>query len=318
MIDRVEDRVESRIKGFLRGLYRVPTLFTGDRPIQDACVYFPGRVINKPDPCIYSQPLLMKLGLPVTWDNPDCTISLGGVAQSSHDLAVDTTYDVTLTVHNSSSDKKAAGTQVEARWMKFGIGGGTRYAIATTRVDVPTWPGVVETVIRWTTPSTPGHYCLEFELFHPQDGMPANNVGQHNTVVKTAKSTVEITVPIHDVHGARREDTGRPNLASAGNSAGDQHPDVSRGRVNLVLDSYVFADAVGVDTDPYLMFRPRGAAWNAHVEPAVFSFDAGETMREVRLIIEAPTGPGPAEVFNLTGWQDGEPMGGITVLVNRS
>jgi hypothetical protein len=35
-------------------------------PYGDPCVTFPGHIIRKPDPCIYSQFLLMQLGKPVT------------------------------------------------------------------------------------------------------------------------------------------------------------------------------------------------------------------------------------------------------------
>src|SRR4051794_21374195 len=35
--------------------------------------------VHRPDPCIYSQSFLLKQGLPVTWDNPDIVILLGGV-----------------------------------------------------------------------------------------------------------------------------------------------------------------------------------------------------------------------------------------------
>ena len=37
----------------------------------DPCVYVPERVINRPDPCIYSQFLLMQLNQPITWDNAE-------------------------------------------------------------------------------------------------------------------------------------------------------------------------------------------------------------------------------------------------------
>jgi hypothetical protein len=43
----------------------------------------PGRIISKPDPCIYSQFLLMQLDQPVTWDNPDVHIFLNGVEQDT-------------------------------------------------------------------------------------------------------------------------------------------------------------------------------------------------------------------------------------------
>src|SRR5678809_6505 len=78
--------------------------------IKNECVYFPEHVTNRPDPCIYSQFLLMQLNQPVTWDNPDVRIFLGAVEQNTYDLTADTEYRVEITVHNSSRDKPALGT----------------------------------------------------------------------------------------------------------------------------------------------------------------------------------------------------------------
>jgi hypothetical protein len=151
-------------------------------------------VINRPDPCIYSQFLLMQLGQPVTWDNPDVAIFLGGVEQYTYSLTVDTAYDVAITVHNSSREKPAPGTQVQVRWIEFGAGGQIRHPIATLVADVPVWPGTTTVHTGWKTPATPGHYCIEVELSHPDDGNPANNRGWNNTQVKAAASTM--TTPI--------------------------------------------------------------------------------------------------------------------------
>jgi hypothetical protein len=164
----------------------------GGRP----CVYIPERIINRPDPCIYSQFLLMQLNLPVTWDNPDVAILLNGVEQNTYDLLVDTEYEVVITVHNSSRDKPAPGTRVEVRWIEFGAGAQIRHAITTLTANVPTWPGIDQVFTRWRTPASPGHYCLEVELFHPNDGNPSNNRGWNNTQVKAAASEVRTPVRI--------------------------------------------------------------------------------------------------------------------------
>src|SRR3954452_368842 len=62
----------------------------------DPCLYLPDRIVHKPDPCLYSQFYLMKLGQPVTWDNPDVALFLDGVEQNTFDLRVDTEYDVAV------------------------------------------------------------------------------------------------------------------------------------------------------------------------------------------------------------------------------
>src|SRR6266540_1391976 len=82
-------------------------------PCGDPCVEFPGHLLHKPDPCIYDQFLLMAMNQPVTWDNPDVAIFLGGVEQNTYDLTTSTTYTVAITVHNSSRERPANGTSVE-------------------------------------------------------------------------------------------------------------------------------------------------------------------------------------------------------------
>ena len=159
-------------------------------PYGDPCVVVPGHVIRKPDPCIYSQFMLMQLGQPVTWDNPDVKIFLNGVEQYTYDLAVGTDYVVEITVHNSSRDKPALGTQVAVDWIEFGAGAQIRHAIATVPADVPLWPGTATVAVPWRTPDLPGHYCIEVELAHPDDGNPANNRGWNNTQVHAAHSPV--------------------------------------------------------------------------------------------------------------------------------
>ncbi len=165
-------------------------------PFGDPCVRFPGHIIRKPDPCIYSQFLLMQLNQPVTWDNPDVRILLNGAEQYSYNLTAGTEYTVEVTVHNSSRDKAANGTAVHLRWIEFGAGAQTRHPIATRSADVPIWPGTAVVTTKWRTPDAAGHYCIEVELVHPEDGNPANNRGWNNTEVRAASSRVRRSVRI--------------------------------------------------------------------------------------------------------------------------
>jgi hypothetical protein len=165
-------------------------------PEGDPCVVFPGHVIRKPDPCIYSQFLLMQLGQPVTWDNPDVRILLNGVEQYTYDLTAGTEYDLEITVHNASRDKPADGTTVDVRWIEFGAGAQIRHPIAALLANVPIWPGTSVVTTKWRTPDTPGHYCIEVELSHGNDGNPANNRGWNNTQVHAASSPVDRSVRV--------------------------------------------------------------------------------------------------------------------------
>lgn len=162
----------------------------------DPCVVIPGHVVHKPDPCIYSQFMLMQLDQPVTWDNPDVAIFKNGMEQDTYNLTADTEYDIQIEVHNSSREKPAAGTTAHIRWIEFGAGGQTRHPIDSLSANVPVWPGIDTVTTQWRTPATPGHYCLEVELVHPDDGNPANNRGWNNTQVHAAASTVEREIRI--------------------------------------------------------------------------------------------------------------------------
>jgi hypothetical protein len=185
------DRTRATVKRPGCILCRVWQVLTREKsPYGEPCVVIPGHVVDKPDPCIYSQFLLMQLHQPVTWDNPDVRIFLNGVEQYTYNLTVGTTYDVQVTVHNSSRDNPADGTAVDMRWIEFGAGGQIRHPIALLSADVPVWPGTAVITIKWTTPDTPGHYCIEVELSHPDDGDPSNNRGWNNTQVYAAHSPV--------------------------------------------------------------------------------------------------------------------------------
>lgn len=299
-----------RCCAWLETLCKIWRIVTNDRKTGDHCVYFPERIINRPDPCIYDQFLLMQLGKPVTWDNPDIALFRGGVEQYTFDLEVDTTYDLVVTVHNSSQEKPAAGTEVTIRWIEFGAGAQVSHPVANLAVDVPAWPGVATVEVPWRTPTTPGHYCVEIELWHPEDGNPANNLGWNNTVVKEAASEVEIPIRIFN-----RWLEGAPVTQAAANR-GDRRPPPWN-LVELTFDSYVFRDASGDEVDPDKMFAARPPAWPARVEPRTFHFRPEETYRDVFLIVDAPSGPGPGERFNVSARQGDAPIGGVTVTVER-
>ncbi len=180
-------------------------------PCGDPCVTFPGHILNKPDPCIYDQFLLMAMNQPVTWENPDVSIFLNGIKQYTYNLTVSTTYTVAITVHNSSRVKPANGTTVDLHWIEFGAGGQVRHPIATLAADVPVWPGTTVVTTPWRTPDLPGHYCIDVELFHPDDGNPSNNHGWNNTQVYAAHSQVKRSIRIFN-----RYPKGCPSVEEGG------------------------------------------------------------------------------------------------------
>jgi hypothetical protein len=314
--ERSDDAPCRRCREIRNWLCKAVLVAFNRRKTGDHCVYFPERVINRPDPCIYDQFLLMQLNRPVTWDNPDIAILLGGVEQYTYDLKPNTEYDVAITVHNSSSKKPAIGTAVAVRWIEFGAGGQVRHDIASLVADVPVFPGVAVVHAPWRTPATPGHYCIEVELSHPQDGNPqdgnpANNLGWNNTEVKAAASKVETSIRIFN-----RFVGSAPRLVAEAMARGEGRAPPWN-LVEVTFDSYVFHDAYGRDADLDLMFEPRPPAWPVLLEPSLFHFSPEETYRDVKVVIDAPDGPGPAETFNVTARQGGAPLGGVTLTVTR-
>jgi hypothetical protein len=291
---------------FLDWLCRIWVIITNRRKGGDPCVYFPERVINRPDPCIYSQFLLMQLKQPVTWDNPDIALFKDGVEQYTYNLTVDTTYDVAITVHNSSAEKEALGTKVAVRWIEFGAGGLVRHPIDDLVANVGRYPATAVVSTTWRTPATPGHYCIEVELTHSDDGNPTNNLGWNNTQVLAAHSEAKTAIRIFNRHvsGPPREQL-----------AMDRRGRVPWNLVEINFDSYVFHDAYGDEANGDVMFAPRPPAWPARVEPRIFHFAPDETYRDVELVVDAPDGHGQREHFNVTALQGGAPLGGVTVAV---
>ena len=174
----------------------------------DPCVPIgPGRV-KHPDPLIYSQDELMSLGLAVTWDNPDIQLYDAGSPVSSWELKPATTYDVVTRVWNKSTDAPVVGLPVAVSMLSFGVGGH----------EEPVAVGVVPHLgvkggpdnpafctVPWTTPATPGHYCLQVRLMPADDANPANNHGAENTLVGVAHSPAELEFHL-------RNDTREPHV----------------------------------------------------------------------------------------------------------
>lgn len=343
----------------------------------DPCVRLPGRVTNKPDPCIYSQFMLMQLELPVTWDNPDVRILSGGAEVDSYSLVADTAYDLENTVHNSSRTEPAPGTQVHVRWVEFGAGGQVRHPIASVPTNVPVWPGTSIVHVAWRTPAVPGHYCIEVEVAHPADGNPANNRGWNNTQVRAASSPITEAIRVFNIYPdgcppVREGGKGhvKPHRVLLGwavlgavagifaAAVGDEPHTVLRTtafigggyvalalvgsvmerltvasrarrmaraaqphrtaceRVDVDVDSYVFADDIGKQFDPEAAFVGKAPMWPATVEPASFMFSAGELFRDVVLTVDAPDDPGHTAAFNVNVRQGGVAAGGVTITVH--
>lgn len=272
---RQETPERKRCGGVLDWFCRIWIIIARRPKEGDPCVTVPGRIISKPDPCIYSQFLLMQLNQPVTWDNPDVRIFRNGVEQDTYNLQADTIYDIQVTVHNSSRSKPAPGTSTSIRWIEFGAGGQIRHPIANLPANVPVWPGTAVVTTQWRTPATPGHYCIEVELSHPDDANPSNNRGWNNTQVHAASSPVERPIRIFNQFpegcpeikegGGRRLRPKRVFLgwgvlgAAAGAPAAGIGPDATYSPLRVVAfvgAGYVVSVLLG-------LLLERLAAWNS-------------------------------------------------------
>jgi hypothetical protein len=160
---------------------------------------------HRPDPLIYSQQYLLKLGLAVTWDNPDIILLKDGNIVSEGELLPGTEYDIDATIWNNSYDAPAVGVVAEFSYLSFGAGT-TSHALGEQVVNLGVKGGVnhpAHARIKWTTPPA-GHYCIQVNLRWADDQNPENNLGQNNVNVVPAHSPAEYSFQL-------RNNTGRPH-----------------------------------------------------------------------------------------------------------
>jgi len=193
------------------------------------CGRLPEPIVRRPDPCIYSQRLLMSQGLPVTWNNPDIWIAPAddplAIAPDSYHLLDNTDYIVTVQVHNASATDPAIGVRVRLVYRPWSFNSPDLVPVETDGVGnevvryVSIAPSSAEKVqFKWHTPPLPQgetsqHFCLQARLFHPMDTNPNNNMGQENTNVYRQEEAsavppgamIRITVPLHNPNKKARK-----------------------------------------------------------------------------------------------------------------
>lgn len=286
-------------------------------PTQADCQPVPSHIYRRPDPMVYDQQYLMSQGLAVTWDNPDITVELGGVAVDPHDLAPDTVYDVVARVWNGSVDAPAINLPVQFSYLSFGIGTHKHPIPGLTMVDLGAkgaagCPAFAHHT--WKTPPTAGHYCLLVELIWTDDANPLNNIGQANTDVR----------PLNSPHAAFNFDIA--------NDARVRHV------YHFVVDTYTLPARPNCDTQPSgrsprptteeLRARARAAraennpaafpvplGWQVGVDPIEAVLAPGES-RSVTVDVTAPDGFSGSKTFNVHGLDEhGTLIGGVTLTV---
>jgi hypothetical protein len=280
------------------------------------CQRVPPHLHAQPDPMIYSQRYLQSQGLAVTWINPDITIEEGGVPVDPSSLTPGTTYDVVARIWNVSTNAPAIELPVRFSYLSFGIGT-QEHPIGTTTVNLgargaPNCPTFATQ--SWTTPSTPGHYCLLIELIWSDDANPRNNVGQSNTQVKKLKSPQAA----FDFETANLDQTGHVYRFALDAYAIPQRPSCE-GQPKAKLspptgdEIKARADAARVEHDPARY--PIPSEWTVLVHPREAELGPGES-RSVNVDITAPDGFAGSQSFNVNAFDEDDRLaGGVTLTV---
>jgi hypothetical protein len=283
-------------------------------------------VYRRPDPMIYSQRYLHQQGLAVTWDNPDIQLYRDGVPVSSSSLDAGTQYEIRAQIWNNSTDAPAVGLGVDFFFHDFGIGPAP-ITIGSDTVTLPVKgaPGHPATArSMWTTPNTPGHYCIQVQLNWADDANPKNNLGQENTHVGATSSPAVFRFP------ARNQSTVRRALGLVADAYVipepidcQDRPDkktTDRKYPELVLaTAFIPASERSADWtlarlrhNPYAY--PVPPEWSVELEPDVLDLDAGEA-RDVEVSVTPPDGFVGQKAINVNALHGTDLVGGVTLLV---
>jgi hypothetical protein len=264
---------------------------------------------HRPDPLVYSQQYLQKLGLAVTWDNPDITLLLNGTPVPEGRLLPDTDYEIDARIWNNSYDAPALGVRVEFGFYSFGAGT-VLHPIGSRAVNlgVKGGPGhPAHARIPWRTPPA-GHYCILVRLAWPGDLNPDNNVGQNNVDVVTPQSPAAFRFTL-------RNDTGRPQRYRFRTDAYALPPPPDCGpKPATPVDRDRRWREIQVLHDPAGFPVPPG--WTVAVSPADVPL-APEAEAEIEVAITPPAGFAGRQAFNVHSLYGNErSAGGVTVYVS--
>lgn len=273
-------------------------------PTPRRCVPINHPAFFRPDPLIYDQYYLTGLGLAVTWDNPDIQLYLNGAPVSSSALLPGTTYEVSAQIWNNSAQAPVANMSVAFSFLEFGVGT-VSVPIGTTNIDLgvkggPNCPAPA--TMPWTTPTTPGHYCLQVQLQPVDDGNTQNNLGQENTNVSTAHSTATFAFTLRN--STDRSHTysfetdaytpGTPDPCNG--SAEGRHARLARHQRGS---------------------QPVPVGWQVKIDPQAPSLVPGQSTT-ITVTATPPNGFIGEQGINVNAFHDGELAGGVTLTVDAA
>jgi hypothetical protein len=153
----------------------------------------------------------------------------------------------------------------------------------------------------WTTPNTPGHYCVQVAFSWFDDANPSNNLGQQNTDVLPLQSpNAQFSFLVGNQGRAPQRLTLRadgyviPELAPCGTA--DDAPAIRARRIaSQRADNQVIP-----------------AGWSITITPAALEVAAGEE-QTVTVDVVAPDGFSGAQPFNVNAFDGTRLVGGVTL-----
>jgi hypothetical protein len=271
------------------------------------CVPINEPAFVRPDPMIYDQYYLTSLGLSVTWDNPDIQLYLNGAPVASTQLAAGTTYEVAAQIWNNSTDAPVVNMPVAFSFLEFGVGT-VSVPIGSTQIDLgvkggPGCPAIA--TMPWTTPTVPGHYCLQVQLQPVDDSNPQNNLGQENTDVGAAHSPAVFTFTLRNdtdlAHTYRfLTDAYAPGTPDPCDSSGD--PEESR-RARLARHERGS--------------QPVPPGWQVTVDPETPFLGSGDSTA-ITVTATPPTGFSGVQGLNVNAFHEFGLAGGVTLAVTAA
>ena len=274
---------------------------------------------KRPDPLIYDQYYLMGRGLAVSWQNRDIKIYKDGIpVASAYDLQPSTTYEIRARIWNGSTEGVVSGMTVAFSYLSFGAQTKSNF-IGNTIVDL----GVkgdkdhcpAHAHMLWTTPATPGHYCIQVSFAWLDDYNPFNNLGQENTHVVQATSPAQFSFNVGNTSGDRRPfrfeyDTyAIPTPPPCPDSPAPRRPPRRPAKRGTVPAS-VAARHNRADF-------PLPPDWTITFDPAAPVVPAGEEI-PITATVSPPDSFHGTMPVNIHVFAGAELMGGITVLVDRA
>jgi hypothetical protein len=271
------------------------------------CVPINEPAFVRPDPLIYDQYYLTSLGLAVTWDNPDIQLYLNGLPVQSTQLQAGTTYEVVAQVWNNSTQAPVVNMPVAFSFLEFGVGT-VSVPISSTQIDLGVKGGAncpAFAKMLWTTPTTPGHYCLQVQLQPADDYNPQNNLGQENTDVAAAHSPAVFTFTLRNnsdqPHTYRFETDaytpGTPEVcASSGNPDQDRRARLARYRRGA---------------------QPVPAGWQITITPAAPALAPGQST-PITVSATPPGGFSGSQPLNVNAYHERELAGGVSLTVTAA